>query len=88
VQQLVKNLKKTPKLNLSGKSASIIDLSENDPRLDMLEIRPDENSRALIRASGTEPKLKCYLETTGSDRAEAKKAMQELDSLMSDFLKQ
>ncbi|MDR9443889.1 MAG: phospho-sugar mutase [Microbacteriaceae bacterium] len=88
VQQLVKNLKKTPKLNLSGKSASIIDLSENDPRLDMLEIRPDENSRALIRASGTEPKLKCYLETTGSDRAEAKKAMQELDALMSDFLKQ
>lgn len=88
VKQLVENLKQNPNLNLSGKSASIVDLSVNDPRLDMLEIRPDENSRALIRASGTEPKLKCYLETTGSDRAQAKKAMQELSSLMSDFLKQ
>jgi phosphomannomutase len=88
VKQLVENLKQNPNLNLSGKSASIVDLSVNDPRLDMLEIRPDENSRALIRASGTEPKLKCYLETTGSDWAQAKKAMQQLSSLMSDFLKQ
>lgn len=87
VQQLVQNLKQTPRLNISGKSLSIIDLSKTDPRLDMLEIRPDENSRALIRASGTEPKLKCYLETTGNDRAEAKKAMREFETLMADFLR-
>ncbi len=54
----------------------------------MLEIKPDENSRALIRASGTEPKLKCYLESTGPNRASAKARLEDLERAMNHFLEQ
>ena len=67
---------------------TIKDLAATDPRLDMLEIRPTEHSRALIRASGTEPKLKCYLEATGDSREVAKEHLRALEVEMKDFLEQ
>jgi Phosphomannomutase len=73
---------------LKGASLSIRNLVELDPRLDMLEIKPDENSRALIRASGTEPKLKCYLESTGPNRTLAKERLKDLERAMNHFLEQ
>lgn len=88
VQKLLNNIKANPQVTVSGKTIEIKNLAETDPRLDMLEIRPDENTRALIRASGTEPKLKCYLESAGNGRAEAKSNLNELEMLMNEFLKQ
>lgn len=66
----------------------IVDLKEVDPRLDMLEIKPDSQSRALIRASGTEPKLKCYLECSADSKEQAKQRLAQLDSHMRKFLEQ
>lgn len=88
VQKLLESIKSNSQVAVSGKTLGIKNLAETDPRLDMLEIKPDENSRALIRASGTEPKLKCYLESTGNDRAAAKANLSELEKLMNEFLKQ
>jgi phosphomannomutase len=66
----------------------IVDLKVVDPRLDMLETKPDSQSRALIRASGTEPKLKCYLECSAESKEQAKQRLAQLDSHMRKFLEQ
>jgi phosphomannomutase len=88
VKQLLDDIKANSQMVVSGKTTEIKNLAETDPRLDMLQIKPDENSQALIRASGTEPKLKCYLESTGNNRAEALSSLNELEQLMKAFLKQ
>ena len=88
VEQLMNKLKSKSEIDFEGVGLSIQNLVELDPRLDMLEIKPDESSRALIRASGTEPKLKCYMESTGPDRASAKARLEDLERAMNKFLEQ
>jgi phosphomannomutase len=88
VQALLSKIKTATEFEIDGKSISIKNLAEIDPRLDMLEIAPDENSRALIRASGTEPKLKCYLEVQAEDKDKAVNQLQNLKKMMKQFLEQ
>ena len=86
VQQLLDSLNDIPEVIVSGQPLEIKNLAETDPRLDMLQISPDEYSQALIRASGTEPKLKCYLQATGKNRSHARENLVALEQLMNDFL--
>ena len=64
-------LRKEPPSELAGSPvASIVDLSDADaakealgvPPTDALMIHTEANDRVMIRPSGTEPKVKCYLE--------------------------
>ena len=88
VQMLLSKIKSSTEFEVDGKKISMRNLADTDPRLDMLEITPDENSQALIRASGTEPKLKCYLEVQADDRESAVIGLEKLKTLMKKFLEQ
>ena len=52
------------------------------PREDILRYYLDDGSRVIIRPSGTEPKLKIYLDTQGDTRREAETALKELESAL------
>jgi len=52
------------------------------PREDILRYYLEDGSRVIIRPSGTEPKLKIYLDTPGDTRPEAETALTELESAM------
>ncbi len=88
VQVLLSKIKSSTEFEVDGKKISMRNLADTDPRLDMLEITPDQNSRALIRASGTEPKLKCYLEVQADDRETAVAGLEKLKKMMKKFLEQ
>jgi phosphomannomutase len=45
-----------------------------------------DGSRIIIRPSGTEPKLKCYLQTVGSSAEAATEALQKLESAARELL--
>lgn len=47
---------------------------------DMVFWRPTEADRVIFRVSGTEPKLKCYLQVVGSDSADAASRLSDLEA--------
>lgn len=47
---------------------------------DMVFWRPDESSRVIFRVSGTEPKLKCYLQVIGSSSADSESRLAVLET--------
>lgn len=66
IRRLMENLRKNPPASLAGqKVISTEDFlkgtSENLPRSDVLLYRLEDQSKIIIRPSGTEPKLKVYL---------------------------
>ncbi|EEH63733.1 phosphoglucomutase/phosphomannomutase, alpha/beta/alpha domain II [Gleimia coleocanis DSM 15436] len=67
IQQGMANLRKGELTELAGSPlASVVDLSEGSaelPPTDGLIFRTERGDRVVARPSGTEPKLKCYLET-------------------------
>lgn len=73
-------VRSNPPVELLGSPvASIVDMSQGTdalPPTDAIVIRTEAGDRAIIRPSGTEPKVKCYLEvivpTEGRDIAEAR----------------
>ena len=52
------------------------------PREDILRYYLEDGSRVIIRPSGTEPKLKIYLDTQGDTRREAETALNEVESAL------
>ena len=88
VAETVSQIKSAGELAVDGKTIQITDLAQINPRLDMLEIKFDDKSKALIRASGTEPKLKCYLEAQGSSSEEAKAQLEQIRNSVEKILEQ
>jgi phosphomannomutase len=54
------------------------------PPADLLAFELADGSRALVRPSGTEPKVKCYFEVV-VPRSEPTRAVQRLDALRTAF---
>ena len=52
------------------------------PREDILRYYLDDGSRVIIRPSGTEPKIKIYLDTQGDTRREAETSLTDLESAL------
>ena len=52
------------------------------PREDILRYYLDDGSRVIIRPSGTEPKLKIYLDTQGDTRREAETSLTDLENAL------
>lgn len=71
----MERLRQAPPEQLGGLAVlEVVDLSEGSealPPTDGLRFRLDQGARVIVRPSGTEPKIKCYLEavvpTNGSD---------------------
>lgn len=83
---------------LGSPVASIVDMSQGTPELpptDAIVIRTAAGDRAIIRPSGTEPKVKCYLEvivpSEGREiadvRAEASERLTQFKAEMGEVLK-
>jgi phosphomannomutase len=56
------------------------------PATDGVRLDLADGRRAIIRPSGTEPKLKCYLQAVGSSAVDAKRLLEELDAAMREVL--
>lgn len=56
------------------------DRSQTLPASDVLEWRLDDGCKVMVRPSGTEPKLKCYLFGIAGSRDESTRALDELEA--------
>jgi phosphomannomutase len=56
------------------------------PEDNILRYYLSDGSRVIVRPSGTEPKVKVYLDTSGETRADAESALADLESTVRDLL--
>jgi phosphomannomutase len=85
----VARIRNNPPAAIMGQSASFTDLALGSAKLQATEgLRFDlaDGSRVIIRPSGTEPKLKCYLQTTGDSFEAAQSALEKLESAARELL--
>jgi len=88
----MKSIRENPPVELAGLKATFTDMSigsDELPATDGLMFVLTDNRRVIIRPSGTEPKLKCYLQAVGSSAEEAEALLAELTEscreLLADF---
>ena len=89
IGQLMQQVRSTPPAELCGQSASFTDLalgSAELPATDGVRFDLADGRRVIVRPSGTEPKVKCYLQAIGATAAEAKAKLAELDAAMRQVL--
>ena len=53
---------------------------ESFPKDDIIRLMLDDGSRVIVRPSGTEPKVKIYIDTFGETRADAERTLSEIES--------
>jgi phosphomannomutase len=85
----VARIRSNPPEAIMGQSARFTDLALGSAKLQATEgLRFDlaDGSRVIIRPSGTEPKLKCYLQTTGDSFEAAQSALEKLESAARELL--
>ncbi len=89
ISTAMSTLRAKPPLELAGKRLMYTDMaigSETLPATDGLMFELSYNRRVIIRPSGTEPKLKCYLQAVGSSAVEADGLLAELTESCREFL--
>ena len=85
----VARIRNNPPAAIMGQSARFTDLAIGSAKLQATEgLRFDlaDGSRVIIRPSGTEPKLKCYLQTTGDSFEAAQSALEKLEAAARELL--
>jgi len=66
ISQAMERLRAEPPEELAGSRVDkLIDLKDHEPPTDGIMFFTDADDRVVCRPSGTEPKLKCYLEVAG-----------------------
>ncbi len=82
IAEIIARLRSNPPSEIAGSEASFTDLALGSKDLLPTEgLRFDlaNGSRVIIRPSGTEPKLKCYLQTVGQSSGEAAELLNKLE---------
>ena len=82
-------LRQDPPATIAGQAAVFTDMalgSVNLPPTDGLRFDLADGRRVLVRPSGTEPKLKCYLQAVGESAGEAKTLLAQLEFAMKQVL--
>ncbi|MEY3483524.1 MAG: hypothetical protein RLZZ218_359, partial [Actinomycetota bacterium] len=92
IGKAMQSIRSTPPKELAGLSAVFTDMSLGSKDLmptDGLRFDLADGRRVIIRPSGTEPKLKCYLEAVSDSKAGAKALLDSLEQscreLLADF---
>jgi len=90
ITELLAGLRKNPPAQIAGRSVSSIDdlaaPTDGLPPTDGLRIWLDGGIRIIIRPSGTEAKMKCYIEVITKDAQTANDLLDQLRQPLKDFL--
>lgn len=89
IGELMSRLRQSPPATLLGLAASVTDLNQGFkglPPTDGLRFDGGDEIRVIVRPSGTEPKLKCYLQVLGESAPEAEKMLAQLSEQMRELL--
>jgi phosphomannomutase len=90
ITELLARLRKNPPAQIAGRSVSSIDdlaaPTDGLPPTDGLRIWLDGGIRIIIRPSGTEAKMKCYIEVITKDSQSANDLLDQLRQPLKDFL--
>ena len=70
------------------KVAQFIDHTKTDRQSDILVFVLENGSRLIVRPSGTEPKIKFYLDARGTDPKNAEQVLAEFDEGVRNILRQ
>ncbi|MFK0403873.1 phospho-sugar mutase [Microbacterium sp. NPDC090225] len=83
-------LRTLPPVQIAGRPvASVDDLlhaAASQPSGDVLRYRLDDGSRVIVRPSGTEPKLKVYIDAAGASSDDARAAVVEIETGVRELL--
>ena len=90
ITELLAGLRKNPPAEIAGRTVSSIDdlaaPKDGLPPTDGLRIWLDGGIRIIIRPSGTEAKMKCYIEVITKDEKSANDLLNQLRQPLKDFL--
>lgn len=89
IGETMRRLRSQPPAQIAGVDATLTDLalgSEALPPTDGLRFDLADGRRVIVRPSGTEPKLKCYLQAKEISDEHATQALQQLDAAMRQLL--
>ena len=82
-------LRNTPPAEVGGvKVAQFIDHTKTDRQSDILVFVLENGSRLIVRPSGTEPKIKFYLDARGKDPKDADHVLAQFDEGVRQILRQ
>lgn len=90
ITRLMQNLRGETPEQIDGVAAAFTDLKLGSKGLaptDGLRFDLVDGRRVIVRPSGTEPKLKCYLQAIGENKSEAEDKLQALRDAMQQLLK-
>jgi phosphomannomutase len=85
ITDLMKKLRTNPPAQIAGVAAVFEDLNQGSgslPATDALRFKLQDGRTVMVRPSGTEAKLKCYLQAVSDNEAESKKLLAELEAAM------
>ncbi|MDE2386695.1 MAG: phospho-sugar mutase, partial [Actinomycetales bacterium] len=85
IGRMMTALRSAPPATIDGVAATLTDLalgSADLPPTDGLLFNLADRRRVIVRPSGTEPKLKCYLQAEANNRDVAQAALRKLDAAM------
>jgi phosphomannomutase len=89
ITRMMQKLRDNPPKEIDGSAAKFTDLALGTKELgptDGLRFDLSDGRRVIIRPSGTEPKLKCYMQAVGSSKLAATESLGALNSAMRKFL--
>jgi phosphomannomutase len=78
-------LRTNPPAQIAGVEAVFEDLNQRTgllPATDAVRFRLKDGRTVIVRPSGTEPKLKCYLQAVSDNEAHSKELLADLESAM------
>ncbi len=90
ISKIMQNLRANPPVMIDGVEAKFTDLSIGTDKLgptDGLRFDLADGRRVIVRPSGTEPKLKCYLQAVGESKEAATATLASLNDAMKELLK-
>jgi phosphomannomutase len=90
ISKIMQNLRANPPVMIDGVEAKFTDLSIGTDKLgptDGLRFDLADGRRVIVRPSGTEPKLKCYLQAVGESIETATASLASLNDAMKELLK-
>ena len=89
IADLMKKLRTNPPEQIAGVHAVFEDMNQGSgslPATDALRFKLHDGRTVIVRPSGTEPKLKCYLQAVSDNEAQSKKLLAELEAAMRQVL--